>query len=96
MQQTRALWFATSVLVLGVVPVHAQVIEADTTGDHNFTDAGYYGVQFVSGGGFVESVTIDLSAHAGAQFDLDGSFSFHSAMTPVTSCLSQSPKCCVG
>ena len=60
----------------------AAVLSADTTGSDNFSDASFYGIQFVSGPGAVQSITYDITADTDAFFDFDGSASYANTTLP--------------
>lgn len=70
-------------VALLVSPAGAALITADTIGNDNATAPDYYGLQFVSGEGSVQSVTIDISGTSGAMFDFDGSANYANGTNPV-------------
>jgi len=64
------------ILVLGLVLLYSQAYSVEIVADATGYDAGYvtdfWGVKFISGSGYIQSVTFDLST-TGGYFDFDGS-----------------------
>ena len=65
----------------------AESIEADATGTDSSFATNFWGVDYISGGSHLQSVTFDLTADSDAYFDFDGS-SFSGATAPVLGSLS--------
>ena len=63
-------------------------VHFDATGNDNYADANFYGVQNNSGTA-LQSVTLDISADCDAFWDLDGSANYCDAATPVIGMVSR-------
>lgn len=78
----KNILFAGFLLML-VSSVNATIITSDATGTDNFTDTDYWGVSFVSGSGYISSISFDLAPFGGDFWDFDGSASYANSTAPV-------------
>jgi hypothetical protein len=69
---TRAILFAALLWPLGVPQARAVTIVADATGYDGGFVPDFWGVQFTSGTGYIQTATFDITA-TGGYFDFDGS-----------------------
>lgn len=83
-RKTAMIATATCVLmVFAGTGARGALITADATGSDHYSVTDFWGISFVSGDGFVKSLTIDLDpAASSAYFDLDG-FSSNSKLAPI-------------
>jgi len=79
-----ALLFGAVVLLTTVAyTAEAATISFDATGENTLTTEGFFGVSFDSGGGFIESLSLDVSEESQAFFDLDGRSNYQGAFQPM-------------
>ena len=88
--QFITLRFCTLLFVVSMLAARSEaaVIVADTTGADTFTSADFYGIDFASGAGAIQSVLYDLSVDGDAFFDFDGASSYNDETAPVLGTLS--------
>jgi len=71
------------ILVLFTPVLYAATITADTTGENNFYDEDFYGVSYLSGTEYIESVSFDITVDLDAYFDFNGGATYANASDPV-------------
>lgn len=73
----QSIFVIATILLLCIGQGQAQpTILADTTGNDTHLDYDFYGVEFLSGSGFIEWVSFDLTPDPPASFDFDGGGGF--------------------